>query len=66
MSDQKHWKVENENGVFLVKFYDSKMPEYLEQHDYLTMNLVGHPDVNRYKGILSCQFIIDDYEIIEN
>ena len=66
MSDQKHWKLENENGVFIVKFYDSKMPEYLEQHDCLTTNLVGHPDVNRYKGILSCQFIIDDYEIIKD
>ena len=66
MSDQKHWKVENENGIFLVKFYDNKMPEYLELCDYLKMNLVGHPDINRYKGFLSCQFIIDDYEIIKD
>ena len=65
MSDGKHWKVENENGVFIIKFYDTNIKNYLEEYNCVEMNMVGHVDINNYKGILSCQYIIDEYEIIE-
>ena len=65
MSDGKHWKVENENGVFIIKFYDTNIKNYLEEYNCVEMNMVGHVDINNYKGILSCQYIIDEYEIVE-
>lgn len=65
------WKFETDSGVNIVKFnVDLKTDEVLNSFDdfsdyeTLFVNAVGKANINYYQGIATCQFIIDDYEVV--
>lgn len=65
------WKFETDSGVNIVKFnVDLKTDEVLNSFDdfsdyeTLLINAVGKANINYYQGIATCQFIIDDYEVV--
>lgn len=66
-----NWKFETDSGVNIVKFnVDLKTDEVLNSFDNfsdyetLLINAVGKANINYYQGIAACQFIIDDYEVV--
>lgn len=66
------WKVETDDGVAIVKFnVDIKLDEVLNSFDdfsdykTLLINAVGRTNINFYQGIATCQFIIEDYEVVD-
>jgi single-stranded-DNA-specific exonuclease len=65
------WKFETDSSVNIVKFnVDLKTDEVLNSFDdfsdygTLLINAVGKANINYYQGIATCQFIIDDYEVV--
>lgn len=63
MKEGKHWKVDLDEGVSIVKFFDSSLREIFEDHDEITMTVVGKASISNFKGILQCQLIVTDYEV---
>ena len=63
MKEGKHWKVDLDEGVSIVKFFDSSLQEIFEDHDEITMTVVGKASISNFKGILQCQLIVTDYEV---
>lgn len=66
------WKFETDSGVNIVKFnVDLKTDEVLNSFDdfsdyeTLLVNAVGKANINYYQGIATCQFIIEDYEVVD-
>ena len=66
--ENSSWKVITDEGVALVKFKigdDDLLKQAFEEHETVELTIVGTPNINNYKGILTSQIIIKEYEIIE-
>ena len=63
MSEGKHWKVKQENGVDLVMFFDTYLGKYFDEHNSAVMTVIGKADISYYKGILQCQLVVSEYQV---
>lgn len=65
--NKNHWKFSNQNGIDIIKFKANEEDEILNWYNgsgnnLIGLNVVGKCNINNYKGILKCQFIINDYD----
>lgn len=55
----------NYNGIDYVRFKDSNFVDEINFGDTHFINVVGRVKLNEFRGKISLQFIIDDYEFVE-
>lgn len=64
------WKYISDDGYAIVKFKckeDDKVKEWLNDEwsdNTINLSIVGKCSINNYNGILNCQVIVEDYDII--
>lgn len=66
--DSTNWKVTTDEGVALVRFKideEDCLKKHFESSDEsVFINVAGRTNINNYKGILTSQLIVVDYEIV--
>lgn len=64
--EHNSWKVTTDEGVIVIKFKvkeDDALKNAIQNKTDVCMNVVGRANINNYKGILTSQLIVIDYEI---
>lgn len=66
-----NWRIETDNGVSFVKFGVDNASDSLcnlfddfSDTEEVMLNVVGKTNINVFNGIITCQFIVDDYEVV--
>lgn len=66
-----NWRIETDNGVSFVKFGVDNASDALcnlfddfSDTEEVILNVVGKTNINVFNGIITCQFIVDDYEVV--
>lgn len=54
------------NGVTYIKFKAKGLIEELSQFDSITLNVIGRPNINYFRGQESMQLMLLDYEVKDN
>ena len=56
----------NWGGVDCVKFFAKELIAEIEGMSSFTITILGRASVNNWQGRITPQFMIEDYEIIDN
>ncbi len=66
--NEDNFKIATNDNIQIIKFRineDDELLKALESKEEVYINLIGTANINNYKGILTCQIIISEYEILQ-